>query len=1658
MALLYESSSSRNRIKCSVILNALFTILISFGLVSCTFKAELEELSKAQLSFVEPFNETFSNNTGYEFKLKISVADKAIDPDNAVLEIFEGEGCIADNLLQTRKIKQSGELATASAVNLENGKKYSARAVMKFTSYVESEYSSVCSDWVGIDTQEPNSVVVTYPSSDTYTSLKEVTAAWNQGTDNGISGLADTPYRLHLYELPACAGPASQSADSKSLQHKFKSLTHGISYSVQVSTVDKAGNESPFACSPYTEVDVYAPAIKITDTTSIDGYSRVTNPQVSFENDSAAAYWCITKDLSFAPDSQVDICPGGGGTQDGWYTSRPSNLPLGTTDGPMEFNLWIVRADGSLISNKKVSTIVTLDRLAPGAFTVAGVGGTTDVDFDAWFTAPGNPTIKWGSSIDAVDYKVDILSSTNTLLCSKSGIEAPTIQHEFESCASLVNGNTYKVHVTSYDVARNPTSAPEFTFVVDRDPPAPFTISGVTGGADSSVDAFLGTSLPVIHYGASTAATFYQIEIRDATASSVICSLGSINAPATSFDYSTELGVSCIGLLHGGTYRVYVTAKDDGQNATLATNNGFAFRVDTLAPTISIDTKPNNPTPAIVATLDFTDSDALSGIRGTQCSINGAAFTDCVSPKTYSGLTEGSHTFEVKAIDYAGNEATSTYTWFVDLTNPSLLITSRPPLISNNPNVSFSFYATDLTAIADYQCSLNLATFTPCSSPWAFTVAEGTHHFSVRARDLAGFTDEKDENFLVDLTAPTVTLTAHPPSVTGSTSASFSYSAVDTGGSGVSHTECHMDNGTYAACSNPQTYSGLADGSHDFFIRTYDIAGNVSSVVSYNWWVYTAGPTATITSSPAALTNDTTALFAFTAAAPPGVSIAGYECSLDGAAYTACISPTSFYALANGPHVVYIRVTDSLGNTGPVTSYNWTIDTFGPTTTILTGPTGWINVDTASFTFSAVDSGGSTVAGFQCSLDGAPYTTCTSGQSYSSLSEAAHSFSVRSLDALGNIGSAVIRNWSTDYTIPTLALTATPATISGSSSASFSFTTDDGSGSGIAVSECSLDGGAYAACTSPHSLTALADGPHSFSVRTIDNATNVSAVKTHNWTIYTTGPTVTIGAGPVALTNDTNASFSFTAAPHPGTSVSGLQCSLDGGAYGACESPHGISGLTHGPHTMSIRATDTLGITGTAAVHSWTVDLIGPTTTITGGPSGLISANSASFTFSAVDTGGSTVASYQCSLDGGAYTACSSGQTYSSLSEGAHSFAVRAVDAFGNIGSAVTRSITTDYTAPSVWLTSTPANPSDTGSTALYFSYSDANGVSAVQCQLDGGAWHACGSPAGYTVGAGGHSWTVLVTDNVGRQGSASFSWTVYSYFWNYGGWGACDAPQPGWATDGWTGCDAPQPAFTYDGWGVCTCTDGLNSYATRGEYCPVNYGNHWRNVWCPTSYGNHWRSVWCQRSDGAAVADAYCGGGKPAANTGCSRADCAGGAPANYTGCSRGGGGDCHSQQSTTLYCGYCGGGSEGGSCFTGETMIELADGSKIAIDKIRIGDKVRSTLGNINTVLDVERVPLANRLLVGFNGEKPFFTPEHPFLTREGWKSMKPDETFAEHGFRVAGVLKEGDYVLHKGKWTQIRDFKKIKEPVSKTVYNLILDGDHSYIANDYGVHNKN
>jgi RHS repeat-associated protein len=69
-----------------------------------------------------------------------------------------------------------------------------------------------------------------------------------------------------------------------------------------------------------------------------------------------------------------------------------------------------------------------------------------------------------------------------------------------------------------------------------------------------------------------------------------------------------------------------------------------------------------------------------------------------------------------------------------------------------------------------------------------------------------------------------------------------------------------------------------------------------------------------------------------------------------------------------------------------------------------------------------------------------------------------------------------------------------------------------------------------------------------------------------------------------------------------------------------------------------------------------------PDTTISDGPTGKILSPETAFSFTATEPG----SSFECSLDEGAYVACGSPKEYQGLAEGAHTFRVRATDAAGN--------------------------------------------------------------------------------------------------------------------------------------------------------------------------------------------------------------------------------------------------------------------------------------------------------------------------------------------------------------------------------------------------------
>jgi glucose/arabinose dehydrogenase/PKD repeat protein len=74
-------------------------------------------------------------------------------------------------------------------------------------------------------------------------------------------------------------------------------------------------------------------------------------------------------------------------------------------------------------------------------------------------------------------------------------------------------------------------------------------------------------------------------------------------------------------------------------------------------------------------------------------------------------------------------------------------------------------------------------------------------------------------------------------------------------------------------------------------------------------------------------------------------------------------------------------------------------------------------------------------------------------------------------------------------------------------------------------------------------------------------------------------------------------------------------------------------------------------------------DTTPPDTTINSGPSGTIKQASASFTFSSSEAN----STFECSLDSGAFSTCSSPKKYTGLANGSHTFRVKAKDAAGNI-------------------------------------------------------------------------------------------------------------------------------------------------------------------------------------------------------------------------------------------------------------------------------------------------------------------------------------------------------------------------------------------------------
>lgn len=90
---------------------------------------------------------------------------------------------------------------------------------------------------------------------------------------------------------------------------------------------------------------------------------------------------------------------------------------------------------------------------------------------------------------------------------------------------------------------------------------------------------------------------------------------------------------------------------------TLASTGNPGAHVIDLANVVAPDTTLSGGPPATTTakSTSFSFASSQSDVTGFQCSLDHTGFLPCTSPRSYSGLSLGAHTFEVSAVDTGGN-------------------------------------------------------------------------------------------------------------------------------------------------------------------------------------------------------------------------------------------------------------------------------------------------------------------------------------------------------------------------------------------------------------------------------------------------------------------------------------------------------------------------------------------------------------------------------------------------------------------------------------------------------------------------------------------------------------------------------------------------------------------------------------------------------------------------------------------------------------------------------------------------------------------------------------------------------------------------------------------------------------------------------------------
>lgn len=324
-----------------------------------------------------------------------------------------------------------------------------------------------------------------------------------------------------------------------------------------------------------------------------------------------------------------------------------------------------------------------------------------------------------------------------------------------------------------------------------------------------------------------------------------------------------------------------------------------------------------------------------------ECALDAASFAACTSPREYSGLAPGGHTFRVRAIDGSNAvDPTPAEAMFTVVLAPVVQIASPANDAAACDSLTLTFDTVPSDAQVTYTCTRNGTPFTCGEGGVAVPgLVAGSNTIVVTARDANAIAGSATVTVNIDRTAPTLTITAPASGATACPAGQITYTTSDPGGVGpVTAVDCTITpaSGAPVACAGAGgvvAYANLAGGAQTVSLRPRDACGNTGDAVTRAFTVDRTGPTIVNLSGGAGPQNSGGATLTFAGAAETladaegGIAFAPLPLppvnpTTAQFAPTCDCGPTSCACgeLAAGVNQLAVRGVDACGNVGGFTT------------------------------------------------------------------------------------------------------------------------------------------------------------------------------------------------------------------------------------------------------------------------------------------------------------------------------------------------------------------------------------------------------------------------------------------------------------------------------------------------------------------------------------------------------------------------------------------------------------------------------------------------------------------------------------------------------------------------------------------------------------------